>query len=82
MTTYLQESKFKKNSFLCLDGPKGATHFRNAGGDIQPIVELQTTNRHPGGNPCTEKPMELPTMNFEDGKQRTESGPLDLPSVL
>ena len=75
MITYLQKSKFNKNSFLKLENPKGATHFHDGGGDIQLINNLPKQNKQ------DETPLELPTMNFNAGRQE-EDGPLGLPSTL
>ena len=75
MITFLQESKFNKNSFLHLDGPEKATHFRDGGGDIQLINNLPQKNQQ------DETPLELPTMNFNAGRQE-EDGPIELPSTL
>ena len=75
MITFLQESKFNKNSFLHLDGPEKATHFRDGGGDIQLINNLPQQNQQ------EVTPLELPTMNF-DVSQEEQDGPLGLPSTL
>ena len=75
MFTYFQKSKLNKHSFLKLDGPESATHFRDGGGDIQLINNLPKQNKQ------EVTPLELPTMNFNAGRQE-EDGPLELPSTL
>ena len=79
MITFLQESKYTKNSFLHLDSPKGATHFRDSGGDIQLITNLPTTDQQePLDMPSTEDSKNKPS-NQTPSTGQTE--PLDMPSM-
>ena len=83
MITFLQESKFTKNSFLHVENSKKASHFRKDGGPITEISKLQTSNRQSGFNPSTETPLEMPTMNFGEEKQPPEDDDvLIAPSTL
>ena len=75
MITYLQKSKLNKHTFLKLNGPERATHFHDGGGNIQLINNLPKKNQQ------EVTPLELPTMNFNAGRQE-EDGPLGLPSTL
>ena len=79
MITFLQESKYTKNSFLHLDSPKGATHFRDSGGDIQLITNLPQQNQQ-------EEPLDMPSTEDKQkpSNQTPSTGqtePLDMPSM-
>ena len=81
MIKYLKYFPSRKEHHV-VNTQKGATHFCVNGGSIQPIAELQTTNRQAGFNPTTTTPLDLPTMNFGDEKQQLGNDVLDLPSTL